>query len=249
MKTEAPQTASPREGFFRRLLRVCRDTAIVLVALLVLAVMLPYWIYIGTAISAHRGKPNAQYKLSDEAFITELKRSFALVPQIIFLPKPDAETSLKWALKAAEGGHIIAQYTLALRYKNGINGEPANYREALNWYLRAEALYPTVSESEEYQDFDKLIKLSKAAGSARKEMTRAYLSGDFKKAGLVLEEKDLIEAAKWYEKAAKKGHEDVQAKLVALQNPAAAPENEQSQSAENKTAADLWSLFMQSLFQ
>ena len=48
----------------------------------------------------------------------------------------DYQEAMSWYRKAAEQGHVSAQFSLGFRYATGW-GVPRDYREAMSWYRKA----------------------------------------------------------------------------------------------------------------
>ena len=85
--------------------------------------------------------------------------------------------ALKCFMKAAEQGHVEAQYNLGAMYANG-DGVAQNYTEAEKWFRKA---------------------AEQGHAKAQYNLGAIYANGE----GI---EKDYTEAAKWYRKAAEQGH-------------------------------------------
>ena len=92
-------------------------------------------------------------------------------------PDRDYDEALKWFRKAADQGHVEAQYWVGYMYSYGI-GMPENSAEALKWYRKA---------------------ADQGHIEAQSRIGDMYCNGD----GVP---ENTAEAVKWYRRAAKQGH-------------------------------------------
>ena len=125
--------------------------------------------------AAEKGDPEAQFRLGVADSVADLE-------------------AVAWLRTAASQGHLVAQVTLAARYRGGV-GVPQDYGEAIEWYRRAgeqdvdsEALAPS---------FRRVAVLQMQA-IAQHELGGLYLNG----LGVP---RNYVEAARWYRLAANHG--------------------------------------------
>src|SRR6266480_6980546 len=79
--------------------------------------------------------------------------------------KKDLEKAFYWYKKAADKGHINAQYVLASLYKNG-EGTEKNLKKAFKWYLKA-------AESGNYDAIEDLATCYHNGEGTKKNSTKA----------------------------------------------------------------------------
>jgi len=120
----------------------------------------------------------------------------------------DPVEAMKWYRKAAEQGHGAAQLNLGYAYAKGEGeGVAKDQAESDRWYALAKATLQTTNQP---QAIDPLadVRAKAAAGDAQAQYSLgyAYRFGDDV-------EKDLVEAVKWYRKAAEQGHARAQTTL------------------------------------
>ena len=145
------------------------------------------------------------------------------------IPK-DTSEAVKWFRKAADGGHVMAQYSLGVCYAQGA-GVARNPAESEKWYKKAAARGNLQAQKEldkqiVAQHFADKKGLQKPQGErisgeeAEKEISEGQLEEWFKLGtrfafgrGVPL---DYKEAAKWYRKAAERGHSAAQFNLGVL---------------------------------
>ncbi len=133
------------------------------------------------------------------------------------------DEAVKWYKKAAESGHLKAQYRLGYMYSVG-EGVSQDFYESGKWYKKAaeqgdsEAQYSLgllylYGGVEKYRS-EAVIWLQKAAKQghldAQYQLGRIYATGD----GV---EKDDEKAVKWLQKAADQGHADARQLLLRFQ--------------------------------
>lgn len=137
------------------------------------------------------------------------------------------DDATRWYLKAAEQGHVRAQYSLGYIYRYG-KGAPVNdridYDEAIKWYRKAaeqghvwaqyslgNIFYTFTSSNVSLQNYkEAFIWFSKAAkqrhAGAQKRLGDMYYYGQS-----VIENNQ--KAIRWYRKSAKQGYLEAQASL------------------------------------
>ena len=92
--------------------------------------------------------------------------------------------ALKCFMKAAEKGHVEAQYNLGVMYHNGY-GVVQNYTEAVNWYMKS---------------------AEQGFAEAQNNLGTMYANGE----GIA---RNYTEALKWYRKSAEQGNAEAQYNL------------------------------------
>ena len=138
--------------------------------------------------AAEAGDANAQYKMGDmynfniQSTLLSIEKARKKAPT----PEDKAEAA-KWYQRAAEQGHMYAQYNLGTLFYTG-QGVPQNYVEAAKWYRKS------AEQGYVY---------------AQKELGLMYWSGE----GVP---RNLTECAKWLLKAAEQGNMTAQLNLAAL---------------------------------
>ena len=121
--------------------------------------------------------------------------------------------AVKWYLKSAEQGNVIAQYNLGVCYESG-RGVPRSYKEAVKWYLksaeqgnaRAQCNLGCCYESglgvpRSYEEAVKWYLKSAEQGDARAQCNLGYCYDE----GLGVPQ-SYEEAVKWYLKSAEQGN-------------------------------------------
>lgn len=122
--------------------------------------------------------------------------------------------------KAAEQGHMGAQYRLGVRYYYG-NGVGKDYTEAAKWYRKAAEQGHATAQYILGVCYEGGTGVAKDTVEAAKWYRKAAEQGRTKaqnSLGVCFEngtgvEQDHVEAVKWYRKAAEKGHAEAQYKL------------------------------------
>jgi len=126
----------------------------------------------------------------------------------------------KWFRKAAEQGHIVAQYNIAAMHRNG-TGVIHDDKEAVKWYLKAaEQGYIKAQETLGYmyqrgdgvaQDYKEAAKWFLKAAEQGQDRSQVNIGFLYSKGYGVAQ--DYNEAVKWYRKAAEQGDADSQFNL------------------------------------
>lgn len=117
----------------------------------------------------------------------------------------DAE-AVTWLRAAAGQGHLVAQVTLASRYEGGI-GVPRDYRRATSWYrLAAEQ---EVADPPAGPDTLERVMILQMQAIAQYQLGGLYMKG------LGVQE-NLMEAARWYRRAADHGVVPAQVMIGAM---------------------------------
>ena len=138
------------------------------------------------------------------------------------VPQDYAET-VKWYRLTAEQGFEIAQYELGLMYNHG-EGVPQDYAEAVKWYrLAAERGFPLGQIGLHYADnlghgvsqdcfvSEKWIKLAVQNDRYMSSGETEHILGNFYDLGCPFNEnRDLVEAVKWYRLASEQGNKHSQ---------------------------------------
>jgi TPR repeat protein len=73
---------------------------------------------------ANEGEPSAQYNIG---LMYDKGQSVV----------QDCSAAMSWYRKAADQGHVLAQFALGAMYFDGTRGAPQDYGQALEWYLKA----------------------------------------------------------------------------------------------------------------
>lgn len=116
--------------------------------------------------------------------------------------------------KAAQMGHITAQFNVGLMYFNGV-GTDVNKTEALKWYMKAAEQGHTKAQCRCGMMYANGYGTAKDDAAALMWYQKAAEQGDadgYNKMGAIYElglygiPKDKVKALKWYEMAAEKGH-------------------------------------------
>ena len=103
----------------------------------------------------------------------------------------DEQERLKWYLKAAENGHIKAQYALGTHYYNNGSIDNQNNKEAFKWFMKA---------------------AEQGDAQAQNSIGIIYLRIDERNAGL--DKQDLLQAIKWFQKAAEQKDQEAKIYLI-----------------------------------
>lgn len=130
------------------------------------------------------------------------------------LPKNEIE-AVKWYRKAADQGHAIAEFNLALCYEQGI-GIPRNSEEAFRWYKLA-AVHGNIEAQNstgycyEYgegvsQDYGEALKWYRESASRGDQNAQFNIGNMYRLGKGVL--KNPEEAAKWFRMSAAQGNSD-----------------------------------------
>lgn len=125
--------------------------------------------------------------------------------------------AIQWYRKAAEQGHVKAQFQLALNYWNGLR-ITQNYAEAHKWFLKAAEQNSSEAMMflwRMYRDGDGVAKDNTKAyewckkAAALDNAEALYFMGDYAERGVVIA-KDELAAYCWYKMAADKGYSEGQ---------------------------------------
>lgn len=131
--------------------------------------------------------------------------------------------SVEWYQKAANLGHVRAQYSLGLMYSDG-KGVEQNYPKAIEWYTKA------ANQGYKYAQFN-LAKIYEEGRGGNQDYKKAYewylkgasqgedhaqnSIGNFYYAGLYVK-RDYRKAYEWYLKSAEQGNQYAQCNLGSL---------------------------------
>lgn len=165
---------------------------------------------LGAAVS---GNVSAWDVLIRRSLLGDLEASFQLAERYISGDTPEHEEDIPAAmeqlLKAGEGGHVTAQYTLGLIYRNGIEGHVSPDAEtSFRWFMKAaEQNHPGAQDEvgDYYQrnnESDKALEWHKKAGSAGNPYAQLSVGKHYLDAG------DLETAFLWMKRSAEQDNPD-----------------------------------------
>jgi hypothetical protein len=134
--------------------------------------------------------------------------------------------AVSWCRKAAEQGNSYAQSSLGYRFANG-QGVTQDYAEALKWYRKAAEQGNSSAQSSlgyMFENGQGVIQDKKLAAkyyrlaAEQGNVTAQYYLGLMYEFGNSAINKDLLEARKWFSKAAEQGYQDAKARLKKLED-------------------------------
>ena len=125
--------------------------------------------------------------------------------------RQDSREAANWYRKAAEQGHVEAQYKLGGMFEHGW-GVQKDYTEAVNWYRKA-AEQGNAQAKESLPDLERLKAASEGDAEAQYELGKMYQNTRDDDPDDYVNQR---QAAKWYLKAAKQGHAEALENLAEM---------------------------------
>jgi TPR repeat protein len=133
--------------------------------------------------------------------------------------KKDDEQALKWFLKAAEQGNVVAQYKIGYMFESG-EGVERDYKQAMEWYLKAANQGHSDAQSQvhrlqrQQKDVQQVMDAIRVAAEQGNTFAQLQLGVCFHLGSGV--ERDSKQAMEWYQKAADQGNHTAR---FMLENP------------------------------